>query len=149
MTRNPLDTINERVSTAIGNAIVTAGIVTQDELPAITLEVPREKTHGDLATNAAMQLTKIAKRNPRQIAEEIIANLNLAEAGIEKAEIAGPGFINFKLDKSYLYPVLALVQEQGKITEELTSEKDAKSRWSLSVPTRQAACIWDMPVEQL
>ena len=61
-----------------------------------------------------MQLTKIAKRNPRQIAEEIIANLNLAEAGIEKAEIAGPGFINFKLDKSYLYPVLALVQEQGE-----------------------------------
>ncbi|PQP83996.1 arginine--tRNA ligase [Paenibacillus sp. PCH8] len=114
MTRNPLDTINERVSTAIGNAIVKAGIVTQEELPVITLEVPREKTHGDLATNTAMQLTKIAKRNPRQIAEEIIANLNLAEAGIENAEIAGPGFINFRLDKSYLYPVLALVQEQGE-----------------------------------
>ena len=61
-----------------------------------------------------MQLTKIAKRNPRQIAEEIIANLNLVEAGIEKAEIAGPGFINFKLDKSYLYPVLELVHEQGE-----------------------------------
>ncbi|MCZ4151825.1 arginine--tRNA ligase, partial [Escherichia coli] len=106
MTRNPLDTINERVSTAVGNAIVAAGIVSQEELPAITLEVPRDKAHGDLATNAAMQLTKIAKRNPRQIAEEIINHLNLAEAGIEKAEIAGPGFINFKLDKSYLYPVL-------------------------------------------
>ena len=76
--------------------------------------MPREKSHGDLATNAAMQLTKIAKRNPRQIAEEIIANLNLADAGIEKAEIAGPGFINFKLDKSYLYPVLNLVHEQGE-----------------------------------
>ncbi|WP_145406668.1 arginine--tRNA ligase [Paenibacillus xylanexedens] len=114
MTRNPLDTINERVSTAIGSAIVAAGIVTQEQLPAITLEVPRDKSHGDLATNAAMQLTKIAKRNPRQIAEEIIANLNLADAGIEKAEIAGPGFINFKLDKSYLYPVLQLVHEQGE-----------------------------------
>ena len=58
MTRNPLDTINERVSTAIGNAIVTAGIVTQDELPAITLEVPREKDTrglGDQCCHAADQ----------------------------------------------------------------------------------------------
>ena len=149
MTRNPLDTINERVSTAIGNAIVAAGIVTQEELPAITLEVPREKSHGDLATNAAMQLTKIAKRNPRQIAEEIIANLNLADAGIEKAEIAGPGFINFKLDKSYLYPVLNLVHEQGENYGRIDVGAGKRWRWNLSVPTRQAVCIWVMPAEQL
>lgn len=77
------------------------------------LEVPKDKAHGDLATNAAMQLTKIAKRNPRQIAEAIIEHLDTGRASIEKAEIAGPGFINFTLSKSYLYPVIALAHEQG------------------------------------
>lgn len=66
-----------------------------------------------MATNAAMQLTKIAKRNPRQIAEAIIEHLDTSSASIEKAEIAGPGFINFTLSKNYLYPIISLVAEQG------------------------------------
>ncbi|CAH1226167.1 Arginine--tRNA ligase [Paenibacillus auburnensis] len=111
--QNPLQLANERVKEAIAGAILSAGLVTQEELPAIVLEVPKDKAHGDLATNAAMQLTKIAKRNPRQIAEAIIEHLDTAAAMIEKAEIAGPGFINFTLSKSYLYPVIALVAEQG------------------------------------
>ncbi|QSF45224.1 arginine--tRNA ligase [Paenibacillus tianjinensis] len=111
--QNPLQLANERVKEAIAGAILSAGLVTKEELPAIVLEVPKDKAHGDLATNAAMQLTKIAKRNPRQIAEAIIEHLDPAAAMIEKAEIAGPGFINFTLSKSYLYPVIALVAEQG------------------------------------
>ncbi|OKP95881.1 arginine--tRNA ligase [Paenibacillus sp. P46E] len=112
--QNPLQLANERVKEAIAGAIVAAGLVTIEELPAIVLEVPKDKAHGDLATNAAMQLTKIAKRNPRQIAEAIIEHLDKGNASIEKAEIAGPGFINFTLSKSYLYPVIALVAEQGE-----------------------------------
>ncbi|UQZ34293.1 arginine--tRNA ligase [Paenibacillus sp. PK3_47] len=111
---NPLQLANERVKEAIADAVVAAGIVAREELPAIVLEVPKDKAHGDLATNAAMQLTKIAKRNPRQIAEAIIGNLDTSRASIEKAEIAGPGFINFTLSKSYLYPVIPLVAEQGE-----------------------------------
>lgn len=110
---NPLQLANERVKEAVARAILAAGLVTQEQLPAIVLEVPKDKAHGDLATNAAMQLTKIAKRNPRQIAEAIIEHLEPAAASIEQAEIAGPGFINFTLSKSYLYPVIALVAEQG------------------------------------
>ncbi|QWU16391.1 arginyl-tRNA synthetase [Paenibacillus sophorae] len=110
---NPLALINERVKEAIADAVVAAGLVQREELPAIVLEVPKDKAHGDLATNAAMQLTKIAKRNPRQIAEAIVEHLDLSQASIEKAEIAGPGFINFTLSKSYLYQVIALVLEQG------------------------------------
>jgi len=113
MTQNPLEQINQLVSESIAAAVIAAGLVTLEELPAITLEVPKDKTHGDLATNIAMQLTKIAKRNPRQIAESIIAHLDLKKANIEKAEIAGPGFINFTLVKTYLYPVLHQVQEHG------------------------------------
>lgn len=113
MTMNPLDHINGLVAEAVADAAVAAGLVSREELPGITLEVPKDKSHGDLATNVAMQLTRIAKKNPRQIAEAILEHLDMAKASIERAEIAGPGFINFTLDKGYLYPIVALVEEQG------------------------------------
>ncbi|MFB5763576.1 arginine--tRNA ligase [Paenibacillus medicaginis] len=113
MTSNPLEQVNQKVKEAIEAAILAAGIVSREELPAVALEVPKDKAHGDLATNAAMQLTRIAKKNPRQIAEQIIEHMDLASASIEGAEIAGPGFINFRLNKSYLYPVIGRVLEQG------------------------------------
>jgi len=108
-----LEQVHENLKAAIADAVVTAGLANREELPLFVLEVPKDKSHGDLATNAAMQLTKIAKKNPRQIAEAIIANLNQEKAGTQSAEIAGPGFINFRLDKSYLYPVVNRVLEQG------------------------------------
>ncbi|MGG3510016.1 arginine--tRNA ligase [Paenibacillus lautus] len=113
MTMNPLDHINGLVAEAVADAAVAAGLVSREELPGITLEVPKDRSHGDLATNVAMQLTRIAKKNPRQIAESILEHLDMTKASIEKAEIAGPGFINFTLDKGYLYPIVALVEEQG------------------------------------
>ncbi|PAD71216.1 arginine--tRNA ligase [Paenibacillus campinasensis] len=113
MTLNPLDHINSLVAEAVGDAAVAAGLVSREELPQVLLEVPKDKAHGDLATNLAMQLTRIAKKNPRQIAEAIVEHLDKEKASIEKADIAGPGFINFTLDKSYLYPVVELVQQQG------------------------------------
>lgn len=113
-TTNPLEQINQQVREAITDAILAAGLAAAEEIPAISLEVPKDKAHGDLATNAAMQLTKIAKKNPRQIAEEIINNLDFSKASIEKAEIAGPGFINFTLSKSYLYPVLSKIYAEGE-----------------------------------
>lgn len=114
MTLNPLDHINSLVAEAVGDAAIAAGLVSRDELPQVLLEVPKDKAHGDLATNLAMQLTRIAKKNPRQIAEAILEHLDKAKASIEKAEIAGPGFINFTLNKSYLFPVVELVQQQGE-----------------------------------
>lgn len=112
-----MDVLNEvkaKVKQAIKEAVIAAGIVPEAQLPEIILEVPKEKTHGDFATNVAMQLTRIAKVNPRQIAEQIIANLNKDEANISQAEIAGPGFINFKMNQVYLYPVIADVMKQGE-----------------------------------
>ncbi|MNO30427.1 Arginine--tRNA ligase [compost metagenome] len=114
MALNPLEQVNQNLKDAIIEAIVAAEIVGREEVPAIVLEVPKDKAHGDLATNAAMQLTRIAKKNPRQIAEALINQLDFSKAGIEKADIAGPGFINFTLGKSYLYPVLEQVYAQGE-----------------------------------
>lgn len=113
MSTGVIERINEALKTAIAEAIVKAGIVEREQLPAFVIEVPKDKSHGDLATNVAMQLTRIAKRNPRQIAEAIIENLDQTAASIESAEIAGPGFINFRMNKSYLYDVVQDVAKQG------------------------------------
>ncbi|GAC41525.1 arginine--tRNA ligase [Paenibacillus popilliae] len=113
MSMSVMEKVNESVKAAIEQAVVKAGLAEQSELPAIVIEVPKDKSHGDLATNAAMQLTRIAKRNPRQIAEAIVEHLDLSAASIRSAEIAGPGFINFRMDRSYLYDVIREVNEQG------------------------------------
>ncbi|CAM4468522.1 arginine--tRNA ligase [Paenibacillus tarimensis] len=114
MSVNILEQFHQQLKAAIADAVVAAGLVQREELPVFVIEVPKDKSHGDLATNAAMQLTKLAKRNPRQIAESIIEHLDKSSASIESAEIAGPGFINFRLDKSYLYPVIGEVLAAGE-----------------------------------
>lgn len=113
MRTNVIEQLHVKVKEAIADAVVAAELVSREELPQFVLEVPKDKAHGDLATNAAMQLTKLAKKNPRQIAEAIVANLAKDQGYIQSAEIAGPGFINFRLNKSYLYPVVEAVVAQG------------------------------------
>ncbi|UCC74468.1 MAG: arginine--tRNA ligase [Gemmatimonadota bacterium] len=66
------------------------------------LERPASVEHGDLATNLAMVLAGRLKRKPRDLAQELIERLDLAALDIERAEIAGPGFINFTLSRDYL-----------------------------------------------
>lgn len=64
---------------------------------SIELDIPKLAQHGDYATNAALGLTRQLKRNPREIAGEIVRNLDDRDSILEKVEIAGPGFINFFL----------------------------------------------------
>ena len=59
------------------------------------IEIPKDTTKGDYATNLAMQLTRILRKNPREIASLILEKFDKEKTGIEKIEIAGPGFINF------------------------------------------------------
>ena len=82
------------------------------EIPAFTIEVPKDKGNGDYAINIAMMLARAAKSAPRAIAENIVKNLEAEALGATKIEIAGPGFINFYLDKSYLYNVMAEIEEE-------------------------------------
>jgi arginyl-tRNA synthetase len=65
--------------------------------PVITLETPKDKNHGDLATTLALTLAKAEGKPPRKIAEIMLANIQDEEGIISKTEIAGPGFINFFL----------------------------------------------------
>ena len=68
-----------------------------ENLPAITLETPKDKTHGDLATTVALTMAKAEGKPPRKIAEIILQNIQDEEGFIARTEIAGPGFVNFFL----------------------------------------------------
>jgi arginyl-tRNA synthetase len=69
----------------------------------IVLERPRNPDHGDFASNLAMALARPLRRAPRQIADELVERLDLTGAGIRSAEVAGPGFINFRMSGEVLY----------------------------------------------
>ena len=94
------------------DAMVAAG-----ELPAgldyanVTVEPPRDAAHGDMATNAAMVLAKPAGMKPREIADRLAARLT--DARIEKAEVAGPGFLNLRLASAVWQQVIRAALQSG------------------------------------
>jgi arginyl-tRNA synthetase len=111
---NILEQVKERLKLQIFESVKRSVDIAEGDIPEIIIEVPKDKSHGDFATNIAMQLTRIAQRNPRQIAEGIVGHLDQEKAGIVKMEIAGPGFINFFVDKSYITQVVKQVWESGE-----------------------------------
>ncbi|WP_342577965.1 arginine--tRNA ligase [Psychrobacillus sp. FSL K6-2843] len=106
---NAVEKVQQSIKEALQQAILKAELVTEEQLPSVHLETPKDKANGDYATNIAMQLTKIAKKNPRQIAEAIIGNLNMDGTMMEKVDIAGPGFMNITVRKDYLQDVVKAV----------------------------------------
>ncbi|HZK85931.1 MAG TPA: arginine--tRNA ligase [Desulfosporosinus sp.] len=111
------ESIKERVMCQLEEAARTAKAVGElnfIELPSYVLEEPREKEHGDLATNLAMVLAKQAKRSPRDIATILIKHLDTTGTWIESSEIAGAGFINFRLNPLWLTDVINEVVEAGE-----------------------------------
>ena len=69
----------------------------QEEVPLPKVERPRSREHGDWATNVAMQLAKKAGTNPRALGELLAARLGEVD-GVASVEVAGPGFLNIRLD---------------------------------------------------
>lgn len=88
------------------------GELSFSQLPEFVLEVPREKSHGDYATNLAFLLAKEAKKSPRQIAEILVKHFSKQDTWVADIEIAGPGFINFRLNHHWLYRVLPAVEAE-------------------------------------
>ena len=104
----------EQLKQMIKQAIIEAELAEEAELPLIHLETPRDKEHGDFATNIAMQLAGIARKAPRQIAEDITAHIDKDAFSIEKIDIAGPGFINFYMKSDYLGDVIEHILAEGE-----------------------------------
>ncbi len=82
-------------------ACIEAGGLAPCDIPPVEVDLPREDAHGDYATNIAMTLASLQRRNPRAIAEQIVSHLDDPEKIIERVEIAGPGFINFFIRKDF------------------------------------------------
>ncbi len=103
------DKLKAQFASAVKNALnvdVDAGDV--------ILSLPKEKTHGDYATNIAMKTSKQAGMNPRQAAEKVAEAFNCEEVGAEKLEIAGPGFLNVFMKHDSLQSVIANVLNAGE-----------------------------------
>ena len=95
------------------DSLTSAGLLPADAtVPAFVVERTRSREHGDFATNAAMLLTKVAGRKPREVAEALVAALPKGGL-IDRVEIAGPGFINFFLGRDAYKNLLSEVFTQG------------------------------------
>ena len=96
---------------ALKKAMVKCNFVEDYEIDQITIEIPKEKSHGDYSTNIAMQLTRLLRKNPRMIAEQLIEAIDKEEANIDSIEIAGPGFINMFMKKDALTSIIKEVKK--------------------------------------
>jgi arginyl-tRNA synthetase len=111
---NIVEKVQDNLKLEIKAAVIKANLATEEEIPDVILEYPKDKAHGDYSTNMAMQLARIAKKAPRKIAEELVENFDSSKASIEKIEIAGPGFINFFMNNQYLADLIPVILEEGE-----------------------------------
>ncbi|PIC64723.1 arginine--tRNA ligase [Sporosarcina sp. P13] len=111
---NAVEQIQHEIKEALKQAIEKAELVESSDIPEIKLESPKNKENGDYAANIAMQLTKLAKKPPRAIAEAILEKLDTTDTAIQTIEIAGPGFLNIKVKSDSLADVVKSVLEQGE-----------------------------------
>ncbi|MBO5089935.1 MAG: arginine--tRNA ligase [Clostridia bacterium] len=110
---NAKEQIKNLIFTAANKAI-NEGVLESAELRDFTIEVPKDRSNGDYAVNAAMVWSRLFKKAPRQIAEILMANADFDGTYIEKYEIAGPGFINFYLSQKYYADIVLDVENKGE-----------------------------------
>lgn len=104
--------LKEQIKEMINSALNELSI--EFNLESIVVEVPKKREQGDFSTNIAMQLTKVLKDNPRNIAEKIVEVLSKNTNEIKTIEIAGPGFINIYLNDEYVFSGISNVIKQGE-----------------------------------
>jgi arginyl-tRNA synthetase len=109
---NVFQLFTEHVRSAVSALAQTGTFPNPPDLSRIVVEPPREVSHGDLATNAAMALAKDAGLKPRELAEKIAAELR-KRPEVTKVDIAGPGFINMTLDPAVWRNALAAILKEG------------------------------------
>ncbi|CAB3395782.1 arginine--tRNA ligase [Kyrpidia spormannii] len=107
-----LHNVQEKLRRELAAAAGRCGLSVEADL--VHLEVPRDKRHGDYSSNTAMQLAKEMRQPPRALAQQLAETLDCRAAGVERVEVAGPGFLNFYLDTGYLDDILReVLKEKG------------------------------------
>ena len=115
--------VEQGIATLRDNGTLPADLAT----PAFVIERPKDRDHGDFSTNAAMLLAKPARSNPRAIAQALVDALP-ADAEIAAIEIAGPGFLNFRLAPVAWQRQLRDIHRQGDAYGRNASGQDASGR---------------------
>ena len=110
--------MKDRLKAAIKETLLQSTGLEPSDLPAFTVEVPKEKGHGDFATNVALVCAKKLKTAPRKLAEKLLESLSGLDF-IERVEVAGPGFINF-----FLAEHLGIIPREGLLEIVLQIEND-------------------------
>src|SRR3569833_322547 len=90
------------------------GELSLESIPPISLEVPKNRLHGDWSTNVAMTAARPGGQSPVDLANQIISILPLGQGLFASAEVAGPGFINIKLDPSWVASTVMSILAQGE-----------------------------------
>ncbi|WP_179944516.1 arginine--tRNA ligase [Geobacter pickeringii] len=89
------------------------GSLAPGEMPAVVIEKPAHEEHGDFACNVAMSMAKAQRKAPRQIAELLVKHIEDRDGIIESIEIAGPGFINFRVGNAAWCRTLGVIETAG------------------------------------
>lgn len=109
--------VEEQIRKVIGDAVskaIAAGALADAPLPEYTVEIPADRSHGDYAVNIALQSARVFRAAPAKIAAAICDNINLTDTFLSSVEIAGPGFINFRLADNYYSEIVNDVLDCGE-----------------------------------
>lgn len=109
---NAFEHVETLIAKALG-AMQADGVLPGDlDLPPLDVEFPRDPTHGDLASNAAMVLAKRARMKPREIAEQLKERLG-GEEIVDRIDVAGPGFLNLTFKPAFWQDVIGQIERDG------------------------------------
>ncbi len=109
---NIFNLLKKEIDVLLGELVAEGKLPQGLSFEAITMEPPRDASHGDVATNAAMVLAKPAKANPRELAAIISERIKTLPV-VSNVEVAGPGFINLKLNNDIWYQVVQEILNEG------------------------------------
>ena len=94
-------------------AAVADGTLPQADVKTAPVEIPKDTANGDFTTTFALAASKALRQPPRNIAQALLDHMDLKGTYFASAEIAGPGFLNFRLDPVWLRDVMAAVESEG------------------------------------
>ncbi|MEG1593912.1 MAG: arginine--tRNA ligase, partial [Oscillibacter sp.] len=112
MIQNAKDQAASLVLTAYRKAVAAEALPTAD-VKSAPVEIPKDTSNGDFTTTFALSCAKALKMQPRAIAQTLLDHLELEGSYFAAAEIAGPGFLNFRLNDSWYEGVLEAVEREG------------------------------------
>lgn len=137
-----MNNIEQSLTSAITKAVNDVyGMEPQAGL--VMVEIPKDTANGDYSTNIAMRLPKLVHKAPQEIAKAIVEKLEQSLDNVDKIEIAGPGFINFRMKKTAISSVINTVLEKGaKVWPELFRQARKRAGGICFPRTPRATCTW-------